>query len=185
MRGFFACYRINTMRSKHRYGFTLIELLVVIAIIGILASVVMAGLNSSRTKARDAQRAEAIQQIQRAFELYANDHNGQYPASSGWAGMDCGYASCYNQAGWLNSTFVPTYLPAWPRDPSPNPGSGDWGYQVTSSASQYTIVVFNSVENACKPENLVGGYNNKSYVICSGPNSYYCVGHASYVDQCP
>lgn len=64
---------------KHRtQGFTLIELLVVIAIIGILSSVVVASLNSARTKARDARRVSDIKQIQVAIELYY-DSQGEYP----------------------------------------------------------------------------------------------------------
>ena len=66
------------MRNK---GFTLIELLVVIAIIGILSSVVLASLNTARQKARDARRVSDIKNIQLALELFADDNNGNYPAS--------------------------------------------------------------------------------------------------------
>lgn len=62
-------------------GFTLIELLVVIAIIGILASVILASLNSARTKARDAALISGIQQVKTALELYYDDH-GYYPAGT-------------------------------------------------------------------------------------------------------
>ncbi len=170
---------------RHR-GFTLIELLVVIAIIGILASVVFSSLNSARSKGRDGYRATSIRQVQKAFELYADDNNGNYPVFAGWYGMDCASTSCdAAHKAALNAAFVPTYLPSWPRDPSANGGAADWGIQVSSSATGYTIVTFNSVENACNPRSLIGGYNNKSYVICSGPLSYYCPGHGSYVAQCP
>jgi len=63
-----------------RQGFTLIELLVVIAIIGILASVVLASLNSARKKSRDARRVADIKQIQLALELYFDGQSpGAYP----------------------------------------------------------------------------------------------------------
>jgi prepilin-type N-terminal cleavage/methylation domain-containing protein len=51
-------------------GFTLIELLVVIAIIGILASVVLASLNSARDKGSDAALKGALAQFRAQAELY-------------------------------------------------------------------------------------------------------------------
>ncbi|MEK9175103.1 MAG: type II secretion system protein, partial [Patescibacteria group bacterium] len=62
-------------------GFTLIELLVVIAIIGILASVVLASLNSARAKSRDARRIADVKQIQLALELYYDANAQHYPAT--------------------------------------------------------------------------------------------------------
>ena len=61
-------------------GFTLIELLVVIAIIGILSSVVVVSLNSTRAKARDAKRVADIEAIKTALGLYFDSHQS-YPAT--------------------------------------------------------------------------------------------------------
>ncbi|MBI1956918.1 MAG: prepilin-type N-terminal cleavage/methylation domain-containing protein [Candidatus Niyogibacteria bacterium] len=66
-------------KEKSR-GFTLIELLVVIAIIGVLASVVLASLNTARKKSRDARRIADIKQLQLAAELYF-DSNSFYPVA--------------------------------------------------------------------------------------------------------
>jgi prepilin-type N-terminal cleavage/methylation domain-containing protein len=66
------------MKTSYKRGFTLIELLVVIAIIGILASIVLASLDSARKKGRDARRIADVKQIQLALELYY-DANSAYP----------------------------------------------------------------------------------------------------------
>lgn len=69
----------NNDHATKNTGFTLIELLVVISIIGLLASVVLVSLNSARAKARDAKRIADLTQLSKALELYASDHNDQYP----------------------------------------------------------------------------------------------------------
>ena len=66
--------------SLIKNGFTLIELLVVIAIIGVLASTVLASLNSAREKARNARRKTDMRQLELAIQLYY-DTKGTFPPS--------------------------------------------------------------------------------------------------------
>ena len=68
--------------KKYRKGFTLIELLVVIAIIGVLASVVLASLNTARQKSRDARRIADIKQLQLALEMsFDSSSPNSYPVA--------------------------------------------------------------------------------------------------------
>jgi prepilin-type N-terminal cleavage/methylation domain-containing protein len=66
-----------TINTNNR-GFTLIEILVVIAIIGILASVVLASLNSARDKGADAAIKSSINNARAQAELYYDDNSSSY-----------------------------------------------------------------------------------------------------------
>ena len=74
-------------KSNLQKGFTLIELLVVVAIIGILASVVLASLNSARSKGNDAKIKSQLANIRAAAEIYAIEHDGYGAATDCNSGM--------------------------------------------------------------------------------------------------
>ena len=66
------------MKQTFKRGFTLIELLVVIAIIGILASVVLASLNTARDKGADAAAKSSMNNARAQSELYYDDNARTY-----------------------------------------------------------------------------------------------------------
>ena len=81
----------KNLHKKFQKGFTLIELLVVVAIIGILASVVLASLNSARGKGNDAAVKSNLDNLRSQAEINYDNYG------------------CYNSAATCSST-VPAAL---------------------------------------------------------------------------
>ena len=116
--------------NQTKRGFTLIELLVVIAIIGVLASVVLASLNSARTKARDSRRASDINQLKLALELYYDDENQYPPHDSGT-----------RVASSLTELTAARHMPSLPLDPVAGDTANGYRYAHGAGYRGYTLLV--------------------------------------------
>ena len=111
-------------------GFTLIELLVVIAIIGVLSSVVLASLNTARSRANDAKRVSDLRQLVTALELYRSS-NPTYPDHASDTQVDTS----------LSGVLNPTYIPTIPTDPKWT-GSSGYRYCRQLGGGGYTMLAY-------------------------------------------
>ncbi len=120
------------MKEKLTRGFTLIELLVVIAIIGILASVVLASLNTARDKGADAAIKSTINNTRAEAELYYDGNSNSY---ANLCGTLTDASNAVNSAGgsWSCSAAAEAY-----RISSQLKGSTDY-YCVDSTGDARTV----------------------------------------------
>lgn len=82
-------------------GFTLIELLVVIAIIGVLSAVVLASLNTARTKGNDAGVKANLGTVGTQAALFLSDNGNSYGT---FAIADCPTPGTAGSTLFQNST---------------------------------------------------------------------------------
>ncbi|MFA6340915.1 MAG: DUF1566 domain-containing protein, partial [Candidatus Paceibacterota bacterium] len=142
------------LASKNKHGFTLIELLVVIAIIGILASVVLASLNSARSKGTETAIQSNLRNMMTQAEVL---YDGNYSAvCAGVAGMltaidkTGGHSACYS---FNNSGLADVNL-RWGASAKNSDGSKNWssdmnGVVTWDTANTGTIMAWNAANTAC------------------------------------
>jgi prepilin-type N-terminal cleavage/methylation domain-containing protein len=96
-------------RMKNK-GFTLIELLIVIAIIGILSSIILSTLNTSRNKAINSKIQQQLANFRSGAEVY---YNAQVPVGYGPA-VDCNsgmFSVTDTSQGQPGAYILPANLP--------------------------------------------------------------------------
>ncbi len=133
------------IKQTLKRGFTLIELLVVIAIIGILASVVLASLNSARDKGSDAAAKSSLNNMRAQAELYYDNNSNSYGASNALcsdATIAKGVAAAENATG--GTAVCTSSATAWAMEiPLKTTGAGVYcvdstGAATTTAASSIT-----------------------------------------------
>lgn len=158
-------------------GFTIIELLAVVAIIGLMASIIIATVNSGRIRARNTQRKADLKQLQVYLELY-RDANGAYPCTATnctgspvWFSSDPLDQSFNNNNGNWIPGLAPTYIGALPSDPLGGPSTICGGVYRSAylyrsdNGTEYTLL------SHCAPEGT-WVCNNPSQA--ANPNDAFC-----------
>jgi prepilin-type N-terminal cleavage/methylation domain-containing protein len=138
------------MKTNSR-GFTLIELLVVIAIIGILASVVLASLNSARAKGSDSSIKASVNNARVQAEIFYDSNSNVYTnvctAAGGISAMHDGAA---NVAGGAGNVACGSTATAWAMKS-----------QLVSNTGQYYCV-----DSTGAAKTITAAYSDTAVTVC-------------------
>lgn len=140
------------MKNK---GFTLIELLVVIAIIGILSSVVLASLNSARSKGTDASIKSQLAGMRAQAEIYYDGTGGNKYAPGavntdvGVCTADDGIKNMLDSVKKVSTAVCAASSTAWGVTAVLKTGD-TWCVDSTGYSATSTAAVVTATKAACK-----------------------------------
>ena len=142
---------------KNARGFTLIELIVVVAILVFVASVTFAGLTGVRLGAHDKHRIDDLEQLEKALNLYANDHN-YFPRESDGANGNIATNKTLR-------TMLEPYMKKIPADPINDANTFYYYYDGAHRCGDkiFAVVFARQME---RPENA--NYDEFLNTTCSG-----------------
>ena len=168
-------------KNDFQKGFTLVELMVVLAIIAVLSVVVIASVQTARSRSRDSQVISDKQRIVLALvRAREKDTNYAYPPTTTWVCLKPAGSNCYNDTYGGNTAVFDSIREFFPGQiiPSTPARSGDYFYDS---------YLYNS--NVTPPSGVVAGaylwwYQEKPIpqAQCNGvlgslpaePNVHYC-----------
>ena len=143
--GFVAC--IGRLAGR-RHAFTLLEVVTVVIILAILAMIAIPMTGDTTASAGEAALRGNVAALRNAIELFANQHNGNYPAAIGdgsnGAGTEAAFVSHLtlysNAAGAVSSAKSASYpygpyLKFGVPEVTAGPLKGDSGIVVTNSST--------------------------------------------------
>ena len=143
---------------KAQGAFTLIELLVVVSIIGLIASIILAGLTSAELDARDKRRIADVRQLENALQLYYTRYN-TYPTEVSGANGDVSANAVFKAA-------MAPYLSGTPVDPA-GPGNATFYYYYDGKhncgGKDYAVIFARQMEKASN-----ANYNTFLNTTCTG-----------------
>ena len=138
--------------SPRALAVTLIERLLVVAIIGVLTGMLLPALNRARHKADGAVCLNNLKQLQLAWQLYTDDHGGEYPENySEWIGGV--WRSSFNS--WCGPSSAP-------HDTDTQPLTlgtfGRYGY-LSSCVPTWPMRCLELCRRACRAVEMTGSEN--------------------------
>lgn len=170
--------RLRLGRSLHRvsapppyiprsldHGFTLLELIVVIVIIGVVAAIAIPRFGLAAENAKlSAMRASAAE-LQKAIDLYSNDHEGRSPAHIADWSIDYDQVNLGRRLteptdldGSLGSGSFGPYLVAIPANPFG--GCGQIRAATDANRRQNCSWLLNVSDNSVRPDHENSQYDH-------------------------